>query len=41
MLSRLAKLMSGTSQPSHAADLYRQRLAIYESEPLPVEVGGV
>ena len=32
MLSRLAKLMSGTSQPSHAADLYRQRLAIYESE---------
>lgn len=32
MLSSLAKLMSGSAEPSHAADLYRQRLAIYESE---------
>ncbi|MET4169276.1 hypothetical protein ABIB99_000350 [Bradyrhizobium sp. LA6.1] len=32
MLSRLAKLMSGSSRPSRAADLYQQRLAIYESE---------
>jgi hypothetical protein len=32
MLSRLAKLLSGSAEPSHAADLYRQRLAIYESE---------
>ncbi|MDI3566348.1 suppressor of fused domain protein [Bradyrhizobium sp. Arg816] len=32
MLSRLAKFMSGSSQPSHAADLYRQRLTIYERE---------
>jgi len=32
MFSRLAKLMSGSSEPSQAADLYRHRLAIYESE---------
>jgi len=32
MLSRLAKLVSGSSAPSPAADLYRHRLAIYESE---------
>ena len=32
MFSRLAKLMSGASAPSQAADLYRHRLAIYESE---------
>ncbi|MBR0845648.1 suppressor of fused domain protein [Bradyrhizobium liaoningense] len=32
MLSRLAKLMSGSREPSHPADLYQQRLASYESE---------
>ena len=32
MFSRFAKLMSGTSQPSPAIDLYRHRLAVYESE---------
>ena len=32
MLSRLAKLMSGSSEPSSAIDLYRHRLDVYESE---------
>ena len=32
MLSHLAKFMSGTGRPSGAADLYQQRLAIYERE---------
>ncbi|MBR0817250.1 suppressor of fused domain protein [Bradyrhizobium liaoningense] len=32
MLSRLTKLVSGSGRPSHAADFYQQRLAIYESE---------
>ena len=32
MFSRLAKLTSGSSEPSPAADFYRHRLAIYESE---------
>jgi len=32
MFSRLAKLVSGSSTPPTAADLYRQRLTIYESE---------
>jgi len=32
MLASLAKLMSGSSRTSHTDDLYRRRLAIYESE---------
>jgi hypothetical protein len=32
MFSSLAKLISGSSEPAPAADLYRHRLAIYESE---------
>ena len=32
MFSRLAKLMSGSSEPVQPADPYQQRLAIYESE---------
>ncbi|WP_441234747.1 suppressor of fused domain protein [Bradyrhizobium sp. 930_D9_N1_4] len=32
MLSRLAKFMSRSNGPSDAADLYQQRLAIYENE---------
>ncbi|TFV79959.1 suppressor of fused domain protein [Bradyrhizobium frederickii] len=32
MLSRPAKLVSGSTDPSPAVDLYRHRLAIYESE---------
>ncbi|PDT90292.1 Suppressor of fused protein (SUFU) [Bradyrhizobium sp. Y36] len=32
MFSRLAKLVSGSTEPSLAADFHRQRLAIYESE---------
>ncbi|MFK4488046.1 suppressor of fused domain protein [Bradyrhizobium sp. USDA 336] len=32
MLSRLAKFVSGSNLPSPGSDLYRQRLAIYESE---------
>ena len=32
MFSRLAKLMSGSNRPSQPANLYQQRLSIYESE---------
>lgn len=32
MFSRLAKLVSGSNQPSEAADFYRHRLTIYERE---------
>jgi hypothetical protein len=32
MFSRLAKLMSGSNRPSQPANLYQQRLTIYESE---------
>lgn len=32
MLSRVARFMSGLGQPSPAADLYRQRLSVYQHE---------
>src|SRR5690242_6231823 len=32
MLSRLAKFMSGSGRTSHAAEFYRHRLAVYQSE---------